>query len=236
MELDSNTSMPLYKQLELMLREEIDNGKRPAGSQLPTENELEQIYHVSRVTVRKALSMLVEDGYLERRSGKGTFVTGKKFQRNIDRVIGFTEMCQKLGKTAGAKTLKIALEDPTEKECQQLSIESDCKILCVERLRTANGKPVILEYNKFPEAFSFLFGENLNNASLYDALKKYNIIFTQSKKMIDIVFATTNEAKLLGITKGYLLLRISSVVTTADSSFTALSKQLCIGDQFKLMV
>lgn len=59
------------------IRKEIDAGERAAGSRLPTENELSESYHVSRVTVRKALAVLSESGYLERKSGKGTFVAEK---------------------------------------------------------------------------------------------------------------------------------------------------------------
>ena len=82
MELNNTIAKPLYKQLEDQLKEEIDTGKRKAGSRLPTENELSTTYNVSRVTVRKALAGLSELGYLDRKSGKGTFVAEKKIQRN----------------------------------------------------------------------------------------------------------------------------------------------------------
>ena len=76
----------------------------------------------------------------------------------------------------GAKITKIALEDPTEKEMELMSLDKDEKILVLERIRYADGKPVQLELNKFPESFSFLFSENLNDSSLYEILKKHNII------------------------------------------------------------
>ena len=78
MELNNTIAKPLYKQLEDQLKEEIDIGKRKAGSRLPTENELSTTYNVSRVTVRKALAGLSELGYLDRKSGKGTFVAERK--------------------------------------------------------------------------------------------------------------------------------------------------------------
>jgi len=67
MELNNTIAKPLYKQLEDQLKEEIDTGKRKAGSRLPTENELSTTYNVSRVTVRKALAGLSELGYLDRK-------------------------------------------------------------------------------------------------------------------------------------------------------------------------
>ena len=83
MELNNTIATPLYKQLEEKLQKEIETGERPAGSRLPTENELSETYNVSRVTVRKALAGLSELGYLYRKSGKGTFVAEKKIQRGI---------------------------------------------------------------------------------------------------------------------------------------------------------
>lgn len=236
MELNNTIATPLYKQLEEKLRQEIETGERPSGSRLPTENELSETYHVSRVTVRKALAGLSELGHLDRKSGKGTFVAEKKLQRSITDVISFTEMCNMMDATAGAKTLKIALEDPTEREITEMSLKEGEKILVIERIRYMDDEPVILELNKFPESFSFLFGENLNNTSLFEILKKHNIILDHSRKTLDIVFASTQEAKILGISKGYPLLRISSKIHDTDNTITNLCLQLCIGDKFKFIV
>ena len=237
MELNNTIAKPLYKQLEDQLKEEIDTGKRKAGSRLPTENELSTTYNVSRVTVRKALAGLSELGYLDRKSGKGTFVAEKRIQRNISKgVTGFSEMCRTMGAVPGAKTNKIAIEEPTEKDMELMHITPDKKILVLERIRYADEKPVLLEINRFPESFSFLFGENLNDTSLYDVLQNHNIIFDHSDKTLDIVFASAQESKILGISKGYPLLRIESTIYNTDCSLVQRCKQLCIGDKFKFTI
>jgi len=117
-----------------------------------------------------------------------------------------------------------------------MSLDKDEKILVLERIRYADGKPVQLELNKFPESFSFLFSENLNDSSLYEILKKHNIILDHSQKTLDIVFATSKEAKALGISSGYPLLRIESVIHDVDNTITNLCRQLCIGDKFKFII
>ena len=156
MELNNTIAKPLYKQLEDQLKEEIDTGKRKAGSRLPTENELSTTYNVSRVTVRKALAGLSELGYLDRKSGKGTFVAEKRIQRNISKgVTGFSEMCRTMGAVPGAKTIKIAIEDPTEKDMELMHITPDKKILVLERIRYADEKPVLL---KTPGTYTFAPG------------------------------------------------------------------------------
>lgn len=237
MELNNTIATPLYKQLEQKLQKEIESGERPAGSRLPTENELSERYNVSRVTVRKALAGLSELGYLDRKSGKGTFVAEKKFQRGITTgVLGFTEMCRMINAVPGAKITKIALEDPSEKEMEQMSLKPDEKILILERIRYADGKPVLLELNKFPESFAFLFSENLNDASLYEILRRHNIVLDHSHKTLDIIFADGKEAKALDIAKGYPLLRIESIIQNSENTITNLCQQLCIGDKFKFII
>ena len=114
--LDNNTATPLYLQLKNKLQEDIENGRLAPGSKIPTEFELGEQYGVSRVTVRKALKELSDQGYLERKSGKGTFVAEKKLQRSLSSgVLAFSEMCRSMGLTPGAQTIKIALAElPTE--------------------------------------------------------------------------------------------------------------------------
>ena len=238
MELDNAIATPLYKQLEELILDKITSGTLTPGSKLPTENELSEQYHVSRVTVRKALAALDSQGYLDKKSGKGTFIAEKKMQRSLSpAVVSFSQMCQRMNKKPGAKTIKIAIEDPTPHEAELMGLDETEKILVIERIRYADDKPMLLEINKFPESFSFLFSENLNNTSLYELLKnKHNIVFDHSSKTIDITFASSRDAKILGITKGYPLLRIDSIIHDSTSAYTQLCLQLCIGDKYKLIV
>ncbi len=238
MKLDNAIATPLYKQLEELILNKINDGTLTPGSKLPTENELSEQYHVSRVTVRKALAALDSQGYLEKKSGKGTFIAEKKMQRSLSSaVVSFSKMCQLMGKKPGAKTIKIAIEDPTPHEAELMKLNEDEKILVIERIRYADDKPMLLEINKFPETFSFLFSEDLNNTSMYEILRnQHNIIFDYSSKTIDITFASSRDAKILEITKGYPLLRIDSIIHDSNSSNTQLCRQLCIGDKYKLIV
>lgn len=237
MTLDNTISTPLFKQLADTLRSAIDNGEYPAGSRLPTENELCQRYSVSRVTVRKALDELSHGEYLVRKPGKGTFVAEKKFQRSLSGVLGYSEMCRRMGYEPGARTIRIGLEEPSEEDIAQLGLAKDEQMLVVERLRLADGDPVMLEINKFPEKFFFLFNEDLNNASLYEVIRqRTGIVFTHSSKLLEIVFATYKESRYLNVSKGHPLLSIKSTVHDDTDENRHLSHQLCIADKFKLMV
>jgi GntR family transcriptional regulator len=143
----------------------------PPGARLPTEGELCSEFDVSRVTVRKALDELGDKGYLVRKPGKGTFVVEKKIQRTLSGVIGFTEMCRMMGYKPGAKTVKIALEQPTEEQTKLLHLKDDEQMLVVDRIRTADDKPVLIESNQFSEQFAFLFDKDLTDTSMYQIIK-----------------------------------------------------------------
>lgn len=234
----TSSAVPLYRQLAERLEEDIKSGKYPSGSRIPTEFELAESCGVSRVTVRKALAELSGRGLITRRSGKGSFVAEKKLQRGISSgVIGFSDICRMTGVTPGAKTLKIALEDPTPAQAELLGLSEGEKVVVLERLRLADGKPVVLETDVYPESFSFLFGEDLSDRSLYEVLReKHGIVPHHSSKTIDLVFAGQKEAKALGVSKGYPLLRIEGAAHDEAETFTILSTQLCLGDKFKLIV
>lgn len=72
--LDQNASTPLYEQLKNAIRKEIDEKKYSSGDRMPSEAELEKLYNVSRITVRRAIKELCDEEVLVRRQGKGTFV------------------------------------------------------------------------------------------------------------------------------------------------------------------
>lgn len=236
--LDTNAATPLYSQLKNKLQEEIDLGLRKPGSKLPTEFELSKEYGISRVTVRKALAELTEQGYLERKSGKGSFVAQKKIQKGLSgELMSFSKMCESMGLKPGAKTIKIALEEPSSALRERMGLAEDSRILVLERIRYADNEPVMLEINIFPESFDFLFSENLNNQSLFEILKnKHNIVMSNSHKTIQIVFSDQDVSKKLNLSKGYPLMRIDSELSDANHRFVNISTQLCIGDKFKLTV
>lgn len=89
--LNPSSSTPLYKQVYTILKSRIANGELKPGDKIPTENELIQEYGVSRITIRAAISELVEDRVLERAQGKGTFVCKPKDAYQADDSHGFTQ-------------------------------------------------------------------------------------------------------------------------------------------------
>src|SRR3984893_6482699 len=102
---DANNRLPLYAQVENVIIGRISNGSLPPGTRLPSEDELVQEYAVSRTTIRAAIQSLVQQGLVEIRRGKGTFVTQPKITQELTELTGFVEDMQALGRHAKAKVL-----------------------------------------------------------------------------------------------------------------------------------
>lgn len=234
---DTSSAKPLYKQLEDALRESILRGEYKQGQKIPTESELSDSWKVSRVTVRKALDALTRENILTRVSGKGTFVSGEKFQRNITGVISFSELCRSQGRTPGARTIKSVFENCDSETHNKLNIKKNEKAVVIERIRYADDIAVSLETVWFAPKFADLLNQDLNNQSLYDILRdKYQLHFTNSKKTIELVYANLDIAHYLRIANHYPLISIKSDMLDSKGKIICISHQLIVGDKLKFTV
>ncbi|BEU88923.1 GntR family transcriptional regulator [Selenomonas sp. TAMA-11512] len=236
--LNESSAEPLYQQLKDKLKRKIEAGEWQKGDKIPTELDLSQTYQVSRITVRKALDTLVREGYIVRRSGKGTFINSDKIQRPITGATSFTDICHAMGLEPGAKTIKSVIEPPDDMDKQILGLNASDRIISIERVRTADNVPVSVEISHFKEEFSFLLNEDLTNKSMYDLIRtKYQIAFDCSRKTIEIVFATYELSKYLNVSRGYpLLLICSDLVSLETNTNICFNRQYILGDRFRLMI
>lgn len=235
MNLDSNKNMPLYKQVVLDIENKISQGIYSKGERIPTEQELAKIYSISRVTVRNALDELSSCGLIERTPGKGTFVCNTKIARAITGANSFSQICRANGKKPGSKMIKSSLEQVSPQDAVLLQIPDNSFIVALERLRYADDVPVSFEVSHFPENYTFLLHENLNNSSLWQLLEeKYNIIFSKTKKTIELIYAPYEIAFYLNVEKGRPLLLVSAISYDQNGRPAHRSFQYILGDKFKL--
>ena len=105
--MEHNSVIPLYAQIVEYLRKDIAANVFGRNGRIPTEAELSEKYGVSRITVRRAVDELVSQGLVEKKQGKGTFVTAPRFSRRLDSgPLSFSEMCEANGLVPGAKILE----------------------------------------------------------------------------------------------------------------------------------
>jgi GntR family transcriptional regulator, frlABCD operon transcriptional regulator len=216
MKLDSSISTPLYDQLKQKLREAIDHGEYKQGEKLPNEAELCDLYGVSRITVRKAIQELCDEGFLERKQGKGTFVMRKKVKREMVTVDGFTDFVRLLGKKPTKKILVCEEIKASQKLAESLQIEADAPVLRLLRLMYVDGQPFTIDETHYSlDRFPNLATHFLENVSTYDVLKNIyhvNIHAGSTHKVITVDPATSLEAEYLECKTGETLFNIDKIV------------------------
>lgn len=141
-------SQTLTEAVENEIRHAIVTGLYQPNTQLPAEAELMKLLGVSRTVVREALQMLEDDGLITRRHGIGTFVRRHSIAHNLNFNFGTTEMIKSAGLTPGNAVLEVRVVAAEREVADALELPLGAPVVVVERLRTADGKPVVhaMEY------------------------------------------------------------------------------------------
>ncbi|HEU0293159.1 MAG TPA: GntR family transcriptional regulator [Anaerolineales bacterium] len=134
------------------LRQAITSGTFRPGSRLPTESELCEMLGVSRTVVREAMRVLEEDGLVARRQGVGTFVRNHPILKNLNFNFGITEMIESAGLKSGTGYLAIQKETADKEKAEQLRVEPGTPLITAERVRTADGRPVVYSLDTMTES------------------------------------------------------------------------------------
>src|SRR5215216_948686 len=164
------------------LRQAITGGTFRPGSQLPTETELCEMLGVSRTVVREALRVLEDDGLVVRRHGVGTFVRNHPIIKNLNFNFGITEMIESAGLKSGTSFLAFQKETADEEKAKQLSVPPGTPLITVERVRTADGRPVVYSSDTLTEA---LFQKADFDPQLLLTESIYNILQTSLGQVIE---------------------------------------------------
>ena len=218
LQLKSNSLNPLYLQLKQLILDDINRGKYQNGQQLPTEAELCERYGVSRITTRRAISDLVEEGILSRQQGKGTFVTNAKIKNELVKVGGFSEFSVETGKPHKSRVLSTSIIQADGNHADKLKVDVGDSLLRVERLLYVADDPLIIETTHYPckrfPGFEKLIGESV---STYALLKdRYNTEPMSHEKLINVVFARKDEAELLDVDLGSTLYEVEKIAFDAN--------------------
>lgn len=162
----------LYLRVIESIKKDVETGKYKENEKLPSEFELAKQLGVSRATLREALRVLEEDNVITRRHGVGTFVNPKPlFTSGIEQLTSVTNMIKQAGMEPGTIFLKTMTEWATEEDIDRFSCEADEKMVTIERVRTANGDPVVYCIDTMPEKY-FPRDFTYDDISLFYMLEK----------------------------------------------------------------
>jgi len=223
------------------IRNAILAGRFAPGSQLPGEMELVSILGVSRTVVRDALRILEEDGLITRRQGLGTFVRKNAILNNLSLNFGATEMIISAGMTPGTSRLAVNAEPADELTAEALGLEAGAPVVTIERVRTADGRPVVYSVDALPQALindvDELQREAEQEPSLYAAMsKQLRLTVAYGVARILPVIAPADIAAKLRVPVGSPLLYILQTDFSAADEAILYSREYHLPDAFDFML
>lgn len=226
---DQYNATPLYQQLAEQIRGLIKEQAISAGQALPSERELMEITGTSRVTIRKALGLLLEEGLLLRRQGSGTYIAPPREQSG-DHLSSFTVDAKNRGESPSSVWLVRSLAPATEDESRLLSLPEGAMVARFGRLRLANGEPLAIEHAVVPAGF--VGDPEAVKDSLYQTLKQNNKHPQQGTQKIRASKASPIEAGLLNIHERAEVLRIERRTFLADGTPVEYTHSVYRGDKY----
>lgn len=237
-EIDRNAPVPLYYQLKQILLNLINQEELKPGDLIPTERELGDKYQLSRITVRTAIQELVQEGYLERRQGVGTFVAKPKIRRGIGLLRGFSEDMSVSGRKPGSKLLSFRSEPAVGAVTAALGVAEGQEVWVVERLRTVDGEPLAhsMSYLNLPAGLTLTEAELHQEVSLWALLESKGIILAEVEDTLQAIAASSRQAKLLGIHQGAPLLLVEGITYSLQGTPVEYSHAVNRADRFKYTV
>ncbi|STD14143.1 HTH-type transcriptional repressor yvoA [Dermatophilus congolensis] len=204
-----------------------------AGDAIPGERELAQLFGTSRTTVRQAIAELVVEGRLQRRQGRGTFVSPPKVMR-VRQLTSFSEDLRSEGSMPGAVIVAVGEVAAHGEVCERLGVVSGVPVMRVERVRTAAGQPLAHETAFLPGPLPGL-GEALEGGgSLYLTLEeRFGRVITTVEDVVETSFASPREADLLAVETGSPLLLVHRTGWGADGALVEWTRSVFRGDRFR---
>lgn len=226
---------PRYFALKSLLVQRIQSGEFQPGDQFPTEEALCALYGLSRGTVRRALELLVQDNWLRREQGRGTFVTPPRLAPVFFRLGGFDEEMRRLGRSPATRLLQAEALPADLETARRLEVAPGHAVIRITRLRLADGQPLACEtrcltYETCPE----LLAENLESQSIHTLLiDKYNIPLLRAVYSIEARLMSAEEASLLQAEPGAAGFVVDRLTYTLNDRPVTWQRTVYRGDQYR---
>ena len=216
----SDVYLPKYKQIEKLLVKKIHSKEFSSGEKLPSEREISSLYNVSRMTARKALTAVVEEGYAEAIIGRGTYVKSNAIRKSLTSLEGFSKMLKERGKTIQSEVIEFEILEADSHIASNLNIPIGQEIYKLLRLRKVDNEPVALEecyLNRFlfPDLLKFDF----STTSLFSTMRKvYNVHPVKGNQTIEIILANKKIAKIMNTKINFPLFLFKGSTYSSDNT------------------
>ena len=231
--LDRNTPVPLYFQLKTLILDEIKSGEYKSGDRIPTENELSEMFEISRTAVRQAVGELVHEGYLYRIKSKGTFVSAPKVTQNImSRYMNYDYTLTKANRKVERVELKKELIPMPQEMIDLGAGQAGDKVVFSYRKRivdnvTSVRTEAFLVYEKFPE----LMDIDLQTIHLQEYMnRRPETRIARLMRIVEAVPATKEDINVLDVEPGSAIQKLTTIRYNAQDEILDISYAYYRGD------
>lgn len=225
--------VPAYIRIHDAIKKEIDGGVWEIGQRLPSERDLADDYEVSRMTLRQAITLLVEEGILERRVGSGTYVASHRVQEKMRGTTSFTEIVRSQGKTPSSQLISYQRKPANETEIQQLQLKATDTVVRMERVRFADNVPLVFEVASIPEKLIQSFNQEDITEHFFQTLTDNGYEIGKSQQTIYAKNASERVTNYLKVPKNHAVLALTQVSYFTDGRPFEYVHSQYVGDRFE---
>ncbi|MBO9590272.1 GntR family transcriptional regulator [Devosia sp.] len=233
--LDADSPEPLWRQAAEVIRNQIASGKLAAGGRIPAERDLLEQLSISRVTLRRALQSLVEDGVLTSSHGRGWYVSADAPREFPNTLESFSETAARLGLIPSSDLLRAEIRPATLDEAEILGIAPGIALFHLDRIRRLDGVPVAVDTSYFPATLRSDFsGVDFRDSSLFQLLLEAGVDLARGETTIEARAADAELAGYLGIEPGKPILAMLQLIVDATGKPVLSSTVRYVGDRYRL--
>ncbi|AZB41880.1 phosphonate metabolism transcriptional regulator PhnF [Bacillus sp. FJAT-42376] len=232
-----DSPVPIYYQVEENIKEKIHSGEWKSGDAIPSERQFCEQYSISRMTVRQAISNLVNEGILERKRGRGTFVSAAKLNQELTGITSFTEQMAEQGKKPETKVLSFEQTSSSKQAAKELGLDQDEEIYKVKRIRLADGEAIAYETLYMPVRLFPDMTKKHAEGSIYDYIENQcGLPIQYGKQELEAAEAGKKAADALKLDEGAPVLKIQRTSFTPDHTAVEYTKTIYRGDRYKYVM
>lgn len=225
--------VPAYIRIHDAIKKQIDDGFWEIGQRLPSERDLADEYEVSRMTLRQAITLLVEEGILERRVGSGTYVASHRMQEKMRGTTSFTEIVRSQGKAPSSRLISYQRKPANNTEIQRLQLKETDYVIRMERVRYADHMPLVFEVAAISETLIQSFNKEDITEHFFQTLTDHGYEIGKSQQTIYAKNASEKVANYLKIPKNHAVLALTQVSYFTDGRPFEYVHSQYVGDRFE---
>lgn len=212
----------------------IKSGVYRTGQMIDSEPQLVGKLGISRVTVREAIRELVEEKFLERQHGRGTFVLEQPKFKEFQCGIGFSKEMLRCNMKPSSKFVNVTEIEADASIIKDLKLSSETSVWYVSRLRLADNQPIAVEHEYFSKSIIPYLSIQIAQGSIYEYLTSQNLEYSYIDQKIDAILAQNDIAKLLNVKNNTPLIRMYIIAYLKNGTPFNCGTTYYLTDVFKL--